>query len=228
MELPEERQGVYKEVFSTERIEYGGSGIYNSDLRPEAQPSHGEQQSITVEIAPMSAFFLEFHSDAKIAEAEAAEKTEKAKVKKAKAEKAEKAETENAAESAEKAKKEAFEKAAAEIEKKLKAEEAEKAEKAEKEAEAAKAEPKRSAELTSEPPLTPVQKIDVKPLNLPDVKFAPAPTPAKPAAVPTPTKLVPPVPAPASVTVAKPVPTPADKKSGGKTDKHKKGKKDKK
>ncbi|GHU45775.1 1,4-alpha-glucan branching enzyme GlgB [Clostridia bacterium] len=65
VELPKGQKGVYKEIFTTERIEYGGTGVENKDLRPVNEPSHGEQQSITVEIASLSAFFLEFHPDVK-------------------------------------------------------------------------------------------------------------------------------------------------------------------
>jgi 1,4-alpha-glucan branching enzyme len=53
-------EGDYKEVFSTDDIEFGGSGLLNGKLTaiPEPNQMHGEAYSVTVKIAPMSAFFL--------------------------------------------------------------------------------------------------------------------------------------------------------------------------
>jgi len=52
--------GSYKEIFSTEHEDFGGNGILNEKLAAIAvpEPVHGEAYSLTVKIAPMSAFFL--------------------------------------------------------------------------------------------------------------------------------------------------------------------------
>ncbi|MDR0197213.1 MAG: 1,4-alpha-glucan branching protein GlgB [Oscillospiraceae bacterium] len=48
----------YKEIFSTDAKEFGGSGLTNKTLKAEQTPSHGEPYSLVASIAPMSAFFL--------------------------------------------------------------------------------------------------------------------------------------------------------------------------
>ncbi|MDR0223009.1 MAG: 1,4-alpha-glucan branching protein GlgB [Oscillospiraceae bacterium] len=48
----------YKEVFTTDSPQFGGTGKANKTLKASAEPMHGEPYSLTVSIAPMSAFFL--------------------------------------------------------------------------------------------------------------------------------------------------------------------------
>jgi 1,4-alpha-glucan branching enzyme len=50
--------GKYEEVFSTDDKEFRGSGLMNGVLTASPEPMHGESYSLTVKIAPMSAFFL--------------------------------------------------------------------------------------------------------------------------------------------------------------------------
>ncbi|MCL1867099.1 MAG: 1,4-alpha-glucan branching enzyme, partial [Oscillospiraceae bacterium] len=50
--------GKYEEVFSTDDKEFRGSGLMNGVLTANPEPMHGESYSLTVKIAPMSAFFL--------------------------------------------------------------------------------------------------------------------------------------------------------------------------
>ena len=48
----------YEEIFSTEKREFGGSGLTNKTVKSEAMPMHNEAYSITIKIAPMSAMFF--------------------------------------------------------------------------------------------------------------------------------------------------------------------------
>jgi 1,4-alpha-glucan branching enzyme len=52
--------GEYEEVFSTDEAEFGGDGFLNktATAKPESNQMHGENYSLTLKIAPMSAFFL--------------------------------------------------------------------------------------------------------------------------------------------------------------------------
>lgn len=51
--------GKYKEVFNTDRIEYGGTGAGNpSSVMTEEVPMHGYEDSVSLTIPPMSVLFL--------------------------------------------------------------------------------------------------------------------------------------------------------------------------
>lgn len=52
-------EGTYSEVFSSDSIEFGGSGILNGDnIKSKDIKMHGYDQSIEVELAPLSVIFL--------------------------------------------------------------------------------------------------------------------------------------------------------------------------
>lgn len=48
----------YEEIFSTEKVEFGGSGLTNKTVQSINQPMHSEPYSMTIKIAPMSAMFF--------------------------------------------------------------------------------------------------------------------------------------------------------------------------
>ena len=51
--------GIYAEVFSTDRAEYGGSGLSNGDgIKTEEIPMHGCGQSVSLTLPPLSTIFL--------------------------------------------------------------------------------------------------------------------------------------------------------------------------
>ena len=51
--------GIYAEVFSTDRAEYGGSGLSNGDsIKTEVLPMHGCGQSVSLTLPPLSTIFL--------------------------------------------------------------------------------------------------------------------------------------------------------------------------
>ena len=51
--------GIYQEVFSSDRTEYGGSGVTNGDSIPaQPKPMHGCEQSIGLTLPAMSVIFL--------------------------------------------------------------------------------------------------------------------------------------------------------------------------
>jgi 1,4-alpha-glucan branching enzyme len=60
-------EGDYKEVFSSDRLDFGGSGVENKKLTAFVpnEKLHGENFALTVKIAPMSAFFLKPLKNAK-------------------------------------------------------------------------------------------------------------------------------------------------------------------
>nr|WP_319487411.1 1,4-alpha-glucan branching protein GlgB [uncultured Caproiciproducens sp.] len=52
-------EGIYTEIFSSDRAEFGGSGITNgSDIRSSKKPMHGFEQSIELTLPPLSVIFL--------------------------------------------------------------------------------------------------------------------------------------------------------------------------
>ncbi|MDR1564553.1 MAG: 1,4-alpha-glucan branching protein GlgB [Oscillospiraceae bacterium] len=52
-------EGVYEEVFNTDTIEFGGSGVTNGDILSDtAQPMHGFEQSIPLNVPPMAVVYL--------------------------------------------------------------------------------------------------------------------------------------------------------------------------
>ncbi len=48
----------YEEVFTSDAVEFGGTGISNGTVTAKEQPMHDEQYRITLDIPPMSAIFL--------------------------------------------------------------------------------------------------------------------------------------------------------------------------
>lgn len=66
--LPEEREnyrigapyaGIYTEIFSSDKTEYGGKGITNGEnIKSEGIPMHGCEQSIVIKLPPLSVIFL--------------------------------------------------------------------------------------------------------------------------------------------------------------------------
>jgi len=48
----------YDEIFTTDKVEFGGSGLENGRVKALPEPMHDERYSVCVKIAPMSAFFL--------------------------------------------------------------------------------------------------------------------------------------------------------------------------
>lgn len=51
--------GIYEEVFSSDRAEYGGSGITNGDtIKTSAVPMHGCEESMELDLPPMSVLYL--------------------------------------------------------------------------------------------------------------------------------------------------------------------------
>ncbi|WP_101696952.1 1,4-alpha-glucan branching protein GlgB [Clostridium minihomine] len=52
-------KGVYQEIFSSDQVEFGGSGVTNGDsIRTQEIPMHGYDQSISLTLPAMSVFFL--------------------------------------------------------------------------------------------------------------------------------------------------------------------------
>lgn len=59
------RPGIYAEVFSTENIQYGGSGLTNGkSIQADAEPMHGFEQSLELTIPGLSVFYLKRVADA--------------------------------------------------------------------------------------------------------------------------------------------------------------------
>ena len=59
-------QGTYAEIFSSDQAEFGGSGITNgNDIRSNAKPMHGFEQSIELTLPPLSVIFLKCRRKAK-------------------------------------------------------------------------------------------------------------------------------------------------------------------
>ncbi len=48
-------EGTYSEVFSSDKEEFGGSGVFNGDaIKTKKEPIHGYDQSISIDLAPLS------------------------------------------------------------------------------------------------------------------------------------------------------------------------------
>ncbi|MGC7323103.1 alpha amylase C-terminal domain-containing protein, partial [Mycobacteroides abscessus subsp. massiliense] len=51
--------GVYEEVFSSDNVKYGGSGIENgNNIVSSEPPMHGCEQSISLTLPPLSVIYL--------------------------------------------------------------------------------------------------------------------------------------------------------------------------
>ena len=51
--------GIYTEIFNTDSVEFGGSGITNGDtIRSEKEPMHNCDESISLHLPPLSVIFL--------------------------------------------------------------------------------------------------------------------------------------------------------------------------
>jgi len=59
-------EGIYTEIFSSDRAEFGGSGITNgSSIHSSAKPMHGFEQSVELTLPPLSVIFLKCRRKAK-------------------------------------------------------------------------------------------------------------------------------------------------------------------
>ena len=67
--FPEYRVGVpvageWREVFSSDRLEYGGGGvIHEGILRSEDKPMHGREESLSIRIAPHAAHIFKLEKE---------------------------------------------------------------------------------------------------------------------------------------------------------------------
>ena len=52
-------KAVYEEVFNTDEVCWGGSGMVNEPTAVEPIPSHGYEQSISIRIPPLGAVILQ-------------------------------------------------------------------------------------------------------------------------------------------------------------------------
>ena len=50
--------GTYEEVFTSDREEFGGSGMCNGKIRSEKKPFHGQEQSAEIALPGLSALFF--------------------------------------------------------------------------------------------------------------------------------------------------------------------------
>ena len=50
--------GDYTEVFSSDDVEFGGTGVSNGTLRAKNEPMHGEQYRISIDLPPMSVLYF--------------------------------------------------------------------------------------------------------------------------------------------------------------------------
>lgn len=74
--------GSYEEIFTSDRTEFGGSGLSNGKVRSENKPLHGQEQSIKIQIPRFGVLFFKGKPRAKRrtkAEIEAAKKAAEAK-----------------------------------------------------------------------------------------------------------------------------------------------------
>ena len=49
---------VYEEIFSTDDVRFGGSGVTNGTVKAKAVPLHGHEQSVSLTLPPLSVVFL--------------------------------------------------------------------------------------------------------------------------------------------------------------------------
>ncbi|MGX8700222.1 1,4-alpha-glucan branching protein GlgB [Caproiciproducens sp.] len=66
-------EGIYTEIFSSDRVEFGGSGTTNgSSIHSSAKPMHGFEQSVELTLPPLSVLFLKCRRKARKTEKPAA------------------------------------------------------------------------------------------------------------------------------------------------------------
>ena len=76
--------GTYEEIFSSDKTEFGGSGLSNGKVKTENKPMHGQEQSINIKIPRFGVLFFKGKPKAKRrtkAEIEAAKKLAEAEKK---------------------------------------------------------------------------------------------------------------------------------------------------
>lgn len=53
-----EKVGLYEELFTSDRVEYGGHGVQNGQMLTEPIPAHGCEQSVELNVSPQTVLFL--------------------------------------------------------------------------------------------------------------------------------------------------------------------------
>ncbi|MBR5134539.1 MAG: 1,4-alpha-glucan branching protein GlgB, partial [Clostridia bacterium] len=57
--------GIYKEVFNTDDVAFGGTGVLNGSKETQLEPMHGFKQSLELTIPPLSVLYLQLEKETK-------------------------------------------------------------------------------------------------------------------------------------------------------------------
>ena len=53
-----QKSGIYEELFTSDRVEYGGHGVQNGRMMTEPIPTQGCEQSVELNVSPQTVLFL--------------------------------------------------------------------------------------------------------------------------------------------------------------------------
>ena len=57
--------GIYREAFTTDKVEFGGTGVDNGKIESELEPMHGFKQSIELTVPPLSVLYIQLEKEKK-------------------------------------------------------------------------------------------------------------------------------------------------------------------
>ncbi len=59
------KYGTYREVFTTDALEFGGTGVVNDKLETTDEPMHGFEQSLELTVPPLSVLYIQLEKEKK-------------------------------------------------------------------------------------------------------------------------------------------------------------------
>ncbi len=57
--------GIYKEAFTTDAVEFGGTGVVNGSKETDLEPMHGFKQSLELTVPPLSVLYIQLEKEKK-------------------------------------------------------------------------------------------------------------------------------------------------------------------
>ncbi len=57
--------GIYREAFTSDAVEFGGTGVVNGSIETELEPMHGFKQSLELTVPPLSVLYIQLEKEKK-------------------------------------------------------------------------------------------------------------------------------------------------------------------